>query len=51
MKKKLALHWQILIGLALGVGFGGVVSIIGDESGAITQFTKDWIKCGCNWAN
>lgn len=44
MKRKLQLHWQILIGLALGVAYGGVVSVVGDESGAINDFTSDWIK-------
>jgi len=48
MKKRIPLHWQILIGLALGVGYGAFVSIFtaGDiplwES--FNTFTSDWIK-------
>lgn len=38
--KKLALHWQILIGMALGVLFGfGAVQFAGGK-----QFVTDWIK-------
>lgn len=37
--KKLALHWQILLGMALGVLFGFIAISTGLE-----QFTKDWIK-------
>ncbi len=38
--KKLALHWQILIGMALGVLFGfGAVQFEGGK-----QFVTDWIK-------
>ena len=37
--KKLALHWQILIGMALGVGFGLVAARLG-----WTDFVSDWIK-------
>lgn len=37
--KKLALHWQILIGMALGVGFGVVAASLGWEA-----FVSDWIK-------
>ncbi len=36
--KKLALHWQIIIGLVLGVLFGIVAAI--NHWG---QFTADWI--------
>ncbi|MBC35746.1 MAG: dicarboxylate/amino acid:cation symporter [Bacteroidetes bacterium] len=39
MKKKLALHWKILIGMVLGVIWG----FIAIEAGLI-QFTTDWIK-------
>ncbi|NJB85600.1 Na+/H+-dicarboxylate symporter [Lewinella marina] len=37
--KKLALHWQILIGMALGVGFGVLAASLGWE-----EFVGDWIK-------
>ena len=38
--KKLALHWKILIGMALGVIFGLVMSyVIGGD-----QFVADYIK-------
>lgn len=37
--KKLALHWQILIGLTLGVVWGFVASSYG-----LIEFTTDWIK-------
>ena len=37
--KKLALHWQILIGMTLGVLWGIFASSIG-----IVDFTLDWIK-------
>lgn len=37
--KKLALHWQIIIGMALGVAYG----IIGTSMGWV-DFTSDWIK-------
>ncbi|PHI21127.1 dicarboxylate/amino acid:cation symporter [Lewinellaceae bacterium SD302] len=37
--RKLALHWQILIGMAAGVLFGVVASQIGGA-----DFVKDWIK-------
>ncbi|NEM98312.1 dicarboxylate/amino acid:cation symporter [Pontibacter burrus] len=37
--KKLALHWQILIGMALGVGWGMMSSSLG-----LNQFTADWIS-------
>ena len=39
MFKKLALHWKILIGLALGIVFGFVASSAGWK-----EFTIDWIK-------
>ncbi|MEL6944862.1 MAG: cation:dicarboxylase symporter family transporter, partial [Bacteroidota bacterium] len=37
--KKLALHWQILIGMALGVVFGLVANSMGWK-----DFVMDWIK-------
>ncbi len=37
--KKLALHWQILIGMALGVIFGLVANTLGFQ-----EFTIDWVK-------
>ncbi|MCP2042174.1 dicarboxylate/amino acid:cation symporter [Pontibacter sp. HSC-36F09] len=37
--KKLALHWQILIGMALGVAWG-----ISASSFGLIEFTSDWIK-------
>ncbi|THH41253.1 dicarboxylate/amino acid:cation symporter [Neolewinella litorea] len=37
--KKLALHWQILIGMALGVGFGVLAASLGWG-----DFVGDWIK-------
>jgi len=37
--KKLALHWQILLGMALGVLFGIIAVNTGFE-----QLTIDWIK-------
>ncbi|MHC2991135.1 glutamate:proton symporter [Pontibacter sp. HJ8] len=37
--KKLALHWQILIGMALGVAWGVSASSFG-----LIGFTTDWIK-------
>ncbi|NRB49289.1 MAG: dicarboxylate/amino acid:cation symporter [Saprospiraceae bacterium] len=37
--KKLALHWQILLGMALGVIFGIVAAQLG-----WTKFVVDWIK-------
>ncbi len=37
--KKLALHWQILIGMALGVAFGFIANKLGWN-----QFVLDWIK-------
>ena len=36
---RLALHWQILIGMALGVGFGLLAAQLGWSS-----FVSDWIK-------
>ncbi|MEM7575462.1 MAG: dicarboxylate/amino acid:cation symporter [Bacteroidota bacterium] len=37
--KKLALHWQILLGMALGVIFGVIAAQLG-----LGDFVKDWIK-------
>ncbi|PLX23099.1 MAG: dicarboxylate/amino acid:cation symporter [Salinivirgaceae bacterium] len=37
--RKLALHWKILIGLALGIVFGFVASAAGWK-----EFTIDWVK-------
>ncbi|MEM0991895.1 MAG: dicarboxylate/amino acid:cation symporter [Bacteroidota bacterium] len=37
--KKIALHWQILIGMALGVIFGIIANMQGWN-----QFVQDWIK-------
>lgn len=37
--KKLALHWQILIGMFFGVAFGAIASRLGWN-----QFVLDWIK-------
>ncbi len=37
--KKLALHWQILLGMALGIAWGLFASSIG-----LVNFTADWIK-------
>lgn len=37
--KKLALHWQILIGMVLGVAWG-----ISASSFGLIEFTADWIK-------
>jgi len=37
--KKLALHWKILIGMALGVAFGFLANTLGWN-----QFVLDWIK-------
>lgn len=38
-KPRLALHWQILIGMAAGVGFGFLAASMGWG-----DFTNDWIK-------
>jgi Na+/H+-dicarboxylate symporter len=38
-KRKLALHWQILIGMVAGVIFGLIMSSMGT-----TTFVSDWIK-------
>jgi Na+/H+-dicarboxylate symporter len=38
-KKKLELHWQILIGMALGIVFGVVFSVLSWKG-----FVTDWIK-------
>lgn len=37
--KKLALHWQILIGMVLGVGFGLLAVALG-----WSKFVMDWVK-------
>ena len=37
--RKLALHWQILLGMAAGVAFGVLAAYLGWE-----QFVADWIK-------
>ncbi len=37
--KNLALHWKIIIGMLLGVGFGFAASAVGG-----TDFVVDWIK-------
>ena len=37
--KKLALHWQIMIGMILGVIFGFIASALGWQG-----FVADWIK-------
>ncbi|WP_299762202.1 dicarboxylate/amino acid:cation symporter [uncultured Pontibacter sp.] len=37
--KKLALHWQILIGMALGIAWGMMASSFG-----LNSFTQDWIS-------
>lgn len=48
MKSKFPLHWQILIGLGLGIGYGAFVSVFteGDVESweDFNSFTKDWIK-------
>lgn len=38
--RKLALHWQILLGMAAGVGFGVFMASVFPES----SFVQDWIK-------
>ena len=38
--KKLALHWQILIGMAAGIAFGFAAATFAPES----TFVQDWIK-------
>ncbi len=38
--KKLALHWKILIGMILGIGFGFIMNSIDGGKGFVT----DWIK-------
>ena len=38
--KNLALHWKILIGMALGVGFGLIMANFEFGKG----FISDWIK-------
>ena len=44
-KKKMALHWKILIGMVLGLVIGMLaVSIDGTESDIAKQFVTDWIK-------
>lgn len=37
--KKLALHWQILLGMGLGVAFGFLAANFG-----WSQFVLDWVK-------
>ena len=37
--KPLALHWKIIIGMVLGVGFGFLANAVG-----ATEFVVDWIK-------
>ena len=37
--KSLALHWKIIIGMVLGVGFGFLANALG-----ATEFVVDWIK-------
>lgn len=44
MKRKFPLHWQILIGLILGVIYGGGVALLSDSPESIQQFTTHWIK-------
>ena len=44
-KKKMALHWKILIGMVLGLVIGMLaVSIDGSEGTVAKQFITDWIK-------
>ncbi len=43
MKRKFPLHWQILIGLILGVLYGGGVSLFSDSPEFFKSFTSDWI--------
>jgi len=44
-KKKMALHWKILIGMVLGLVIGMLaVSIDGAEGTVAKQFITDWIK-------
>ena len=38
-KKSLALHWQILIGMGLGLAFGFVAAQLGWE-----RLVTDWVK-------
>lgn len=48
MKKRIPLHWQILFGLALGVGYGAFVSVFTADDiplwNMFNDFTSDWIK-------
>ena len=39
MRKKIALHWKIIIGMVLGVLYGLLASRL-----AWVEFTSDWIK-------
>ena len=38
-KKKLALHWQIIIGLVIGLGYSLIATLQG-----WVDFTNDWIS-------
>ena len=44
MKRKFPLHWQILIGLVLGVLYGVGVSLFSNSSIAVKDFTINWIE-------
>tara|TARA_B100000674_G_scaffold178988_2_gene144938 strand:- start:8132 stop:9421 length:1290 start_codon:yes stop_codon:yes gene_type:complete len=43
MKRKFPLHWQILIGLVLGLLYGGGVSLFAEETEQFKAFTSSWI--------
>jgi len=43
MKRKFPLHWQILIGLVLGLLYGGGVSLFAEETDQFKVFTSSWI--------
>ncbi len=43
-KRRFPLHWQILIGLALGVVYGGGVSLFSETPQYFQEFTNHWIK-------
>lgn len=49
MKKKLALHWQILIGLALGVGYGAFVSVYTSAAADPAQAASGWVEFTGDW--